>query len=72
MKTYILHWLDGKDEEVQGETIREAYMNAGYGDGAIRALDYFEEKKGGEKMMKSEKALNYLKQCVELNPKSQT
>lgn len=45
IKTFILHWLDGTTEEVQGTSISDAFMRAGYGGGAIRALDYFEEKK---------------------------
>jgi hypothetical protein len=45
MKTYILHWLDGKEEEVQGYDIADAFRRAGYGGGAINALDYYEEKK---------------------------
>lgn len=44
MKTFILHWLDGVDEEVQGNSISDAFTRAGYGGGAIRALDYYEEK----------------------------
>ena len=44
MKNFILHWLDGTDEEVQGNSISDAFTRAGYGGGAIRALDYYEEK----------------------------
>jgi len=43
MPKFILHWLDGKEEKVEGETIARALMAAGYGAGAVRALDYFEE-----------------------------
>lgn len=45
MKTFILHWLDGKTEKVIGVTIADAFTRAGYGGGAIAALDYYEEKK---------------------------
>lgn len=45
MKTYILHWLDGKTEEVHGTSIADAFARAGYGGGAIVALDYYEEKR---------------------------
>lgn len=48
MKTFILHWVDGKEEEVHGNTIAEAFANAGYGHGAIQALDWYEEKKESE------------------------
>lgn len=43
MKTYILHWVDGKEEIVRGHSISDAFMKAGYGGGAINALDYYEE-----------------------------
>ena len=44
-KTFILYWLDGKEETVKGRSIREAFTNAGYGAGALRALDYYKELK---------------------------
>lgn len=40
MKFY-LYWLNGQYEEIEGETIEQAFSNAGYGGGAIRALDFF-------------------------------
>jgi hypothetical protein len=43
MKTFILHWLNGKKEEVKGLDIADAFRKAGYGGGAIRALDWYEE-----------------------------
>ena len=43
-KTFLLHWLGSDDiEEVNGESISEAFMLAGYGGGAINALDWYEE-----------------------------
>jgi hypothetical protein len=42
-KTFKLHWLHGDTEFVKGNTIAEAFMLAGYGGGAIRALDWYEE-----------------------------
>ena len=45
MKTYILHWKIGKNEKVSGEDIAKAITHAGYGAGAILALDYYEEVK---------------------------
>lgn len=42
-KKFILYWLDGKTEEVTGPNIQIAFSRAGYGGGAIRALDYFKE-----------------------------
>lgn len=44
-KTFLLHWLDGKTTEVHGYDIAHAFSMAGYGGGAIRALDYYEEKR---------------------------
>ena len=44
-RTFVLYWLDGKVEEIQGYSIADAFSRAGYGNGAIRALDYWEEKK---------------------------
>ena len=43
MKTYILHWLSGETEEVTGYSISDAFTRAGYGAGALGALDYYEE-----------------------------
>lgn len=45
MKKFILHWMDGAKTEVEGRTISEAFTHAGFGAGAIRALDYYEEIK---------------------------
>jgi hypothetical protein len=42
MNTYILHWLDGKTETVKGSDIADAFSRAGYGAGAIRALDWYD------------------------------
>ncbi len=42
-KKFRLHWLTGKKEIVRGPSIEEACMLAGYGGGAIRALDWYEE-----------------------------
>lgn len=39
---FILHWLDGKVEEVEGNSISDAFTRAGYGAGAIRALDWYD------------------------------
>jgi len=43
MKKFKLYWLDGKEEVVEGTSIADAFMRAGYGNGAIRALDYYEQ-----------------------------
>jgi len=41
--TYRLYWLDGKIEDICGFSISDAFMKAGYGNGALRALDYWKE-----------------------------
>ena len=45
MKKFILHWLDGTQEEVKGNDIADAFRRAGYGSGAIHALDWYNEKR---------------------------
>lgn len=42
-KMFILHWLHGKTEEISGYDIADAFSKAGYGGGALGALDYYEE-----------------------------
>jgi hypothetical protein len=48
-KTYRFYWLTGKVEIHKGRNPAEALTLAGYGGGAVRALDYYEEVKEGEK-----------------------
>ena len=38
---YVLYWKTGKTELVQGTDITKAFANAGYGYGAISALDFY-------------------------------
>ncbi len=38
---FTLYWRDGKRETVEGSTVSEAITNAGYGGGALRALDFY-------------------------------
>ena len=45
MKKFNLYWLNGKVETVSGNTISDAFNNAGYSRGALIALDYYEEAK---------------------------
>jgi hypothetical protein len=42
-KKFTLYWLDGETEEVEGYDIADAFRRAGYGGGALSALDYFKE-----------------------------
>ena len=41
MKLYTLYWRDGKRETVSGPTLAQAMTLAGYGGGAVRALDFY-------------------------------
>ena len=43
MKTFILHWRTGEPETIQGNDIADAMNRRGYGQGALAALDYWEE-----------------------------
>ena len=45
MKKFKLYWLDGKTEIIEGENIGNAFARAGYGAGALNALDWYEEIK---------------------------
>lgn len=46
MKTFILHWLGSSEPEtIKGYDIADAFRRAGYGGGALAALDYYEEVK---------------------------
>lgn len=38
---FTLYWLDGKREVVEGEDIADAMNIAGYGQGALRTLDFY-------------------------------
>ncbi len=40
INTYTFYWLDGTREVLEGENLAGAYKNAGYGAGALRALDF--------------------------------
>jgi hypothetical protein len=43
MNTYLLHWRDKTTNEVQGNDIADAFTKAGFGRGALPALDYYEQ-----------------------------
>jgi hypothetical protein len=45
MKQFRLYWLTGQVEVIEGNDIADAFRRAGYGGGATRALDYWEEIK---------------------------
>lgn len=41
MPAHTFYWLDGKKEVLQGDTPEEALNKAGYGQGALKALDFY-------------------------------
>tara|TARA_R110000868_G_scaffold106717_1_gene292469 strand:- start:16 stop:222 length:207 start_codon:yes stop_codon:yes gene_type:complete len=43
MKQFTLFWLIGKKEVISGNDIAHAMNSAGYGAGALRALDFHSE-----------------------------
>jgi hypothetical protein len=59
MKTYTLFWLTGKSEIVTGNTPTEAMTLAGYGGGAIRALDFYAEGDKRDKYIWNPKTNNW-------------
>jgi len=44
-KRWRFHWLDKKTNEGEGDTPEQALRALGYGNGAMDALDYYEEVK---------------------------
>ena len=42
-KVFTIFWISGDKEVVKGPTIKEAFVSAGYGGGAISAIDFFVE-----------------------------
>ena len=42
MNTYTFYWLDGKRQVLKGTDPADALRRAGYGQGALRALDFYE------------------------------
>ena len=43
MKKFILHWIDGRTELIEGTDIADACRNAGIEAGTLRTLDFYEE-----------------------------
>jgi len=43
MKKFKIHWLTGSTEIIEGYDIADAFRRAGYGGGANRAVDWYEE-----------------------------
>ena len=53
MKKFRLFWLTGKETDVEGYDIADAFRRAGYGGGALRALDYYKEIREKRKELKT-------------------
>lgn len=45
MSTFCLHWRDGTTQVIHGKDIVSAINAIGYGTGALKALDYWEQMK---------------------------
>ena len=43
MKRFRFYWLDGSVNEGDGLNVEDAFTRLGFGQGAVRALDYYEE-----------------------------
>lgn len=43
MKNYTFYWLNGKSEKAEGNSLADAFRRAGYGLGALDALDFYSE-----------------------------
>ena len=41
MKDFTLFWLTGKSQVIKGTDIADAFRRAGYGEGALGALDFY-------------------------------
>ncbi len=42
MNKFRFYWRDGTTQVAEGETITEAFTNAGYGASALNALDFYD------------------------------
>lgn len=42
MEKFILYWMTGESEVVEGSDITDAMNKAGYGRGSLPALDFFD------------------------------
>ena len=42
-KTFYIYWRDGKKQKMQGRDIADAFARAGFGGGAINAVDFYKE-----------------------------
>lgn len=42
-KTFFIYWRDGRKQQVVGRDIADAFTRAGYGGGAINAVDFYKQ-----------------------------
>lgn len=47
-KIWTIYWLDGTKSNLAGQTIEAAFNLAGYGNGAIAAVDFYVEGNDSE------------------------
>jgi hypothetical protein len=43
MRTFLIHWLTGDKETVDGRNIADALRNAGYNSNVIKDIDWYDE-----------------------------
>ncbi len=55
MNTYTLYWLDGKREIVIGDSPADAMNKAGYGQGSLKALDFYAQGEDNQYIWNKEK-----------------
>ncbi|HWT40245.1 MAG TPA: hypothetical protein VN081_03165 [Dongiaceae bacterium] len=46
---FKIYWLDGSSEVVSGDTVADGMTNAGYGRGAVSAIDWYEPLEGNSR-----------------------
>jgi hypothetical protein len=68
MNTYTLFWRDGKREVVHGTTAADAMNRAGYGAGALPALDFHARGDNHDWEWDADKR-DWVSACVKVNTK---
>lgn len=53
-KQFEIEWLDGTKETMHGYSISDAFMKAGYGGGAVAAIDSWREVKSTENVVQEQ------------------
>ena len=56
MNKYIIYWRSGESQLVEGRDIADAFTRAGYGAGALRAVDFYDATTNGKPTYQWDKA----------------